>query len=100
MVYLLHFHQPISPNHTCQHYIGSSQDVTFRAWIHKTKPDARLLQVAKERGIGFSVVRIWEGGFNLERKLKSRKNAPKLCPVCSLVHDIDFNLTELPEMEF
>jgi hypothetical protein len=43
-----------------------------------------LFQVAKERGIGFDVVRIWEDGDkNFERKLKNRKNSPKLCPICN-----------------
>jgi hypothetical protein len=36
-----------------------------------------------ERGIGFEVVRCWVGGRDLERRLKSRKEGPALCPVCS-----------------
>jgi hypothetical protein len=44
---------------------------------------ARILAAAVDRGIGFDVVRTWEGGRELERRLKDLHNAPKLCPRCS-----------------
>lgn len=83
-VYLIHFHKPISPDSPCQHYIGYAENVGARVMHHRKGTSAvRLFQVAKERGIGFDVVRIWEDGDkNFERKLKNRKNSPKLCPVC------------------
>jgi hypothetical protein len=34
------------------------------------------------RGIGFQIVRTWPGSRSFERKLKNRKNARKLCPIC------------------
>lgn len=82
--YLLHFHQPISEKHTCQHYIGFANDVNARVSFHrKGKSGVRLLEVAKQRGIGFDVVRIWEDGDKeFERKLKNRHAAPSLCPIC------------------
>lgn len=83
VVYLLHFDRPISPSSTTQHYIGSSRYFEARIRKHKLNPDARLLQVAKERGIGFTVARIWTGGRKEERRLKNLHNGKKLCPICS-----------------
>jgi hypothetical protein len=41
------------------------------------------MEVAKERGIGFRVARVWHKRTrSFERKLKNRKNAAQLCPVC------------------
>lgn len=82
-VYLLHFERPISPNHTCQHYIGMANNLEARIAHHrKGTSKVRLLEVAKERGIGFVVARTWEGGKELERELKNRKKASELCPIC------------------
>jgi predicted GIY-YIG superfamily endonuclease len=84
VVYLLHFDRPISDKHTCQHYIGYANNLESRVKFHrKGKSGVRLLEVAHERGIGFVVARIWEGGDKeLERKLKRQKQSPKLCPIC------------------
>jgi predicted GIY-YIG superfamily endonuclease len=82
-VYLLHFETRISDNHSCQHYIGSSDNLDERLEDHKAGRAARLTQVAVERGIDFVLARTWEGGRVEERKLKNRKNAPKLCPICN-----------------
>jgi hypothetical protein len=53
---------------------------------------ARLTQVAKERGLSFVVVRIWEGDRKLERKLKNRHDAPRLCPICNGRHPVQMPL--------
>ena len=85
-VYLLHFEKPISPGrHTCQHYLGTCEDLPARIQQHQHggSAAARLAQVAKERGIGFTVARVWRGGRELERRLKARKEAPRLCPYCA-----------------
>lgn len=84
--YLLHFDQPISLDHTTQHYLGTSIKLEWRMDKHENSPDARLLQVAKERGIGFTLVRIWQGGREKEKALKAQKNSPKLCPICHKAH--------------
>ncbi len=62
-IYLLHFDEPLSH---AKHYLG---------W-------ARIMEVLKERGIGFQLSRTWEGTRHDERKLKKGKNSPKLCPLC------------------
>jgi len=82
-VYLLHFDRPISDKHTTQHYIGYASDIVKRLNCHKSGNGARLTEIAKIRNIGFALVRLWHGDRNFERKLKNRKNAPKLCPICS-----------------
>lgn len=78
-VYLLHFDRPISPLHTCQHYLGFAHDLAQRIEQHRAGTGSRLCAVAKERGIGFAVVAVWQGDRTLERKLKNRKNSPCLC---------------------
>lgn len=85
-VYLLHFDEPISPFHTTRHYIGFADNVASRieSHINGNSKAARLTQVAKERGINFRLVRVWEyQRRDFERKLKNRKNAPKFCPCCN-----------------
>lgn len=85
-VYLLHFHRPISERSTAQHYIGHASSSTLKKRIahhRQGTSKARLLEVAHERGIGFDVVRVWKDGDRaLERRLKRRKNAWQLCPIC------------------
>lgn len=85
VVYLLHFDQPISERHTCQHYLGWTTDLHARLAKHAagSRRAARLTQVAKKRGIGWRLVRLWEGGRPLERRLKARKESPKFCPLCN-----------------
>jgi len=42
-----------------------------------------MLAVCVERGITWRLVRTWKGGRKFERQLKNRKDAPKLCVICS-----------------
>jgi hypothetical protein len=82
-VYLLHMMQPVNPEHPCRHYLGWAADVRPRIYAHLHGKGARLTEVAHERGIIMVWVRVWEDGDRtLERKLKNRKNAPALCPIC------------------
>lgn len=62
LVYLLHFSEPISENHTTQHYIGTTQDLDRRIVEHANGRGSRLCEVATERGITFQVARTWPGG--------------------------------------
>ena len=82
MVYLLHFERPISSRHTCQHYIGYTDDLARRMQAHRAGNGARLVEVAAERGIGFEIVRVWRGDRAFERRLKRQHNGPRLCPIC------------------
>ena len=98
-VYLIHFDRPISPNHTCQHYLGFAHDLEQRIAQHRAGTGSRLCEVAKERGIGFDVVAVWSGDRTLERKLKNRKNAPCLCYKCN-PKLVQFSLADVAELEF
>lgn len=82
-VYLLHFDRPY---HHARHYMGFTTDLEARLALH-AKPDNsshhRLMQVIYAAGIGFQLARVWpDGDRALERTLKRRKMAPRLCPLC------------------
>ncbi len=82
MVYLICFERPFGHAH---HYIGYSDDSRFAARIecHRKGRGSRLLRAVNEAGIDWKVVRTWPGkDGNFERKLKNRKKAWQLCPVC------------------
>jgi hypothetical protein len=86
-VYLLHFLQPIgnpaNPHAMAQHYLGT--DLSGQRISVQTVGGhgaARIVAHVQREGIGFVVARTWPGSRTLERQLKRRKNAPKLCPVC------------------
>jgi predicted GIY-YIG superfamily endonuclease len=86
-VYLIHFKQPYiartgKQQHQVSHYLGWTIDLPSRLLEHRGGYGARLLEVANEAGIEWSVVQTWSGGRDLERRLKNRKNARCLCPVC------------------
>jgi hypothetical protein len=41
------------------------------------------MEVVKQAGIDWKLVRVWQGDRGMERRLKRRKNTLKqLCPVC------------------
>lgn len=82
-VYLLHFSAPISERHTTQHYMGWAKSLPARIAHHRAGSGARLTQVAREKGIDFTVARTWDNvDRNFERKLKNGKRGPRLCPTC------------------
>lgn len=80
IVYLLHFSTPYKH---ARHYIGSTSDLTTRLERHASGQGARLLEVIHAAGITWRCVRTWNGGRQLERHLKNRKEAPMLCPECA-----------------
>lgn len=79
MVYLLHLDFPLRH---AKHYTGFADDLDARLERHASGHGARMLAVCIERGITWTLARTWEGDRNLERRLKSRKDATRLCPIC------------------
>ena len=80
MVYLLHFDRPLAH---AKHYLGfTPNSVASRLGKHRANGGSALTRHLNSLGIGYQVSRVWVGGRKLERKLKNRKNAPKLCPMC------------------
>lgn len=86
-VYLLHFERPIgnpgSPRGQAQHYIGWAEDLEARLAEHASGQGARITAYLAAAGIEWQCVRTWEGDWHLEKQLKHRKEAPRLCPVCA-----------------
>jgi predicted GIY-YIG superfamily endonuclease len=82
MVYLIHFETKYKHS---GHYLGYvSRRLDKRLQKHKWGLGARLLQVLKENGIRWKLVRVWvDGDRVLERKLKQRGGAARICPVCN-----------------
>lgn len=81
-VYLLHYDEKIAH---AQHYIGFTDDLDRRIREHRGgKSGARIVSEFHDRGIGFTVARVWpDGTRELERTLKTkRKKATALCPKC------------------
>lgn len=85
-VYLIHFAEPF---HHARHYLGftggtSAAGLRRRLARHRAGRGARLLAALKAAGIGWECVRVWPGFDRAaERKLKKRKGAAGLCPVCT-----------------
>jgi predicted GIY-YIG superfamily endonuclease len=80
-VYLLHLDPPVAGH--AGHYQHSTHDLDARLEAHREGRGARLLEVQKERGGTFRLVRTWPGGRGRERAIKDRHEGPRLCPECS-----------------
>jgi len=78
-VYLTHFDRPYRH---AGHYLGWTSDLDSRLAAHRNGTGARLMEVIKEAGIGFQLVRTWKGTRKLERQLKNRGGHARVCPVC------------------
>lgn len=78
--YLLHLDKPLRH---AKHYMGVCEDLDARLSRHAKGAGARMLAVCIERGITWKLARTWPGDRVFERKLKNRKDAPKLCPICN-----------------
>lgn len=96
-VYLLHF---TSRLHHAGHYLGfvagKKKALTNRLNKHRDGTGARLLEVIGQQGIDFVLARTWTGMTRAdERRLKKRKNAPRLCPVCRSMVSINRMIKEV-----
>ncbi len=87
-IYLLHFDSPVGdpkkPNGSAQHYLGwTSRTPEIRLIEHQKGMGCPLVEHAHNEGIDIEIARTWAGTRDDERKLKNRKNTPRLCPICS-----------------
>jgi len=71
------------PHFHAKHYLGYAEDLAARLERHRAGNGARLMEVVSAAGITWRLARTWPGDRQLERKLKNRKEAPKLCPICN-----------------
>jgi hypothetical protein len=88
MIYLLHFAKIIgdlgNPHGQARHYIGwCSGNIEDRLAAHKRGDGAAITAWLVTHAIGWQLVRLWVGNGDLERKIKNRKEAPGLCPICN-----------------
>ena len=85
-VYLIHFDKPIgdldNPRGRAQHYLGCTDNLEVRVEAHRSGNGAKIMAAVVEKGIGFRLVRTWEGGRELEKQLKRQHNHPRFCPIC------------------
>ncbi len=80
MVYLLHYQFPLAH---AQHYLGNTSNLKKRIQRHRNGTSKAHLPMAFHKlGITFVVSKIWDGEFELEKRLKKQKNNRKLCPLC------------------
>ncbi len=88
-VYLLHFVRKLgnqdNPRGMAQHYIGFAEhDLAARLERHRAGNGSRIMAAVARADISWVCVRTWEGASrDDERRLKSQKNAARLCPVCN-----------------
>jgi hypothetical protein len=86
--HLVHFDPPYipypgAPESECAgHYLGKTKDLCQRDGQHGTASGARILQVQKEAGGTWHLVRTWAGGGDKERQLKTRAGKA-YCPDCN-----------------
>lgn len=79
-VYLIHFNEPLAHSN---HYIGYTNNLEKRMDRHARDDGAKILKILKEKGIGWKVVKVWVGGDRkLEKRLKNRGGASRICPIC------------------
>lgn len=79
VIYLLHFADKLAH---AGHYMGWSGDLGARLINHRSGRGSAILRACSSKEIAFTLVRIWAGDRNLERRLKNRKEASRLCPLC------------------
>lgn len=83
MVYLIHFSKPF---HHAKHYMGFCRPgrLEERFIQHRKGDGANIIAHVVKAKIELILVRIWtKGDRSYERRLKRRKNSPKLCPICN-----------------
>lgn len=97
-VYLLCIEAPglhVTGNRYARHYIGwTSGDVHDRVRVHLDGSGSPLIRAAVERGLAVELVRVWNpADRHFERKLKRRREAPRLCPTCAAANGREPRLT-------
>lgn len=80
VVYLIHFDRPYQH---ARHYVGWTENLTYRLAHHRAGSGSRLLAVVNEAGIGWDVTRVWPGASRtFERQVKAH-SAGRWCPLCT-----------------
>lgn len=89
VVYLIHFNRPY---HHARHYLGTTNNLERRLWQHaagRRHGGARLMEVIIAAGITYQLACTWEGGRELEQRLKAWNNGGRLCPICKAQQQVE-----------
>lgn len=91
-VYLLCIEAPglhVTGNRYARHYLGWTEGaVADRVATHLAGQGSPLIKAALARGLAVELVREWHGvDRHFERRLKNRREAPRLCPTCNVRGD-------------
>lgn len=82
MIYILQLDHPLGTSkHTAQFYIGyaaNRETLQRRIEYHRLGKGSRFTQAAVERGIPIHLIAILEGDKSEERRLKNKKNTPRI----------------------
>lgn len=82
-IYLLHFSHRVGH---AQHYIGwAMEGGLFKRLAQHESGNGRatpLIRALIASGGRFRLARVWDGDRHMERRLKRRKGARQLCPIC------------------
>lgn len=82
-LYIIHFHGQL---HHAKHYVGVTTDPIQRAIAHATGNGSRLMAAAQQAGIQWTMTLFQcsrHRMYELERRLKSRKNTAEHCHICT-----------------
>lgn len=81
MIYVIHFDQPLAH---ANHYIGYCEDgrLDERIARHRAGNGAKILAALNRLDITYRIVHTLPGTRDDERRIKNRKNAKRLCPIC------------------
>jgi len=63
---------------------GASVHYRSHLGKHRNGQGARPMEVIKNAGLGFTLVRTWPGGRDRERQLKRQLGASQMCPSCGV----------------
>ena len=99
VVYLIHFD---SPYYHARHYLGTTTDLEYRLRQHQagvSSGGARLMEVIIEAGISWRVAAVWQGSYELEKRLKAWNNSGRFCPICKAERIAEQVFTMFSEQE-
>lgn len=82
-LYLLCFDEAISGEGGARHYLGWSSAPEARLAEHRRGHGAALTREANRRGVGYAIVRQWEGKTRAdEASMKNGGSLARFCPDC------------------
>lgn len=108
--YLCHFSRPLGnlekARGQAQHYLGWAEDAAGdregleqRIAEHLAGRGACITRAAVAQGIEIVVVATWRAPLGFEKVLKRRKEAPKLCALCSAARGVRPKRPVLPPVQ-